>query len=95
MLLAGVEIRDGVHYQVKSVGVELRGEGSKMAHWWNVGKLLIAVNNEIKGAKPRDARQLGKDIIWEAWNGLNSFSWNESYWIIQGNLASSAMTLLM
>ena len=28
MLLADVEIRDGVHYQVKSVGVGLRGEGS-------------------------------------------------------------------
>ena len=28
MLLGGVEIRDGVHYQVKSVGVGLRGEGS-------------------------------------------------------------------
>jgi len=74
MLLGGVEIRDGVHYQVKSVGVGLRGEGSKITHSLNVAKLLIAVNNEIIGAKSRDARQLGKDIIWEAWNGLNSFS---------------------
>ena len=60
MLLAGVEIRDGVHYQVKLVGVGLRGEGSKLAHWWNVGKLLIAISSKNKGPKSRGANQLGK-----------------------------------